>query len=219
MTIGLRAVNAFGSFQIDPSYANFVLRGNARTQFSILTPPPIGSPMGAPPPGATGASLIISDNTADEPYFGWGWGYCWLFQSPQEAGLQPTAGPGCRLRNPQTGQLMYDSGHKHLRVVDRVSSFGGNAYSYAPGRTYRIGPLSWGGISTIRDVGDAGMGDGSRLYQQSWRYIAYQIESNVIRTFERTSTDGEVFDGPPGLAGSVGSTPRLDFIVADVSGY
>lgn len=217
--VGLRSRNTAGTWQVEGSYPNFVLRGNARTQFSTMTPPKPGQPGGQPPPGANAASIIVSDNLFDEPYFGWNWGYCWLFQSPTDAGMVASTGVGLRVRNEITGQVMYDSGHKHLQVVDYVKSFGDFTYSYPAGRIYRVAPLHWAGIDRIRDQGDAGMGDGSRLYDQEWTYISYQISGNAITTRLARAVDQELWDGPPGMAGSVGDTPRLDFLVVDITGF
>ncbi|WNO48800.1 hypothetical protein [Achromobacter phage maay_LB1] len=218
--IGLRAINDAYTFQIDPSYNNLVARG-PKTAWGRLTP---GDPFvtnSPPPAGTTARSIIVSDNLDDSAYFGWNWGYCWLFQSAAEGGHPAVSGiPGLRVRNESTGQIVWQHNLRALRVVDAVyNAQGGWSKAYPAGRVYRLAPLSWGGLSEIRDVGDAGMGDGSRLYQQYWRTCYWNINNNVVSIRQVQESDQEIFDGPAGLAGIVGMTPHLSFLVVDMTNF
>lgn len=219
MAAGFRSRNEVGTFQVDGSYSNFVLKSGARSQWSVMERPIGFLPNSSPPAGTNGRSLIVTDNLRDQPYFGWNWGYCWVFQHPADAGLAATSGVGLRVRNEITGELAYDSGHKHLRVVDFIRATSALSRSYPAGRTYRVAPLAWGGYSIIKDEGDAGMGDGSRLYSQRWQSMEFSISGNVVSFAVRDDVDSTLFDGPAGLAGAVGSAPRLDVLVVDVTGF
>ncbi|WNO49281.1 tail fiber protein [Achromobacter phage kwar_LB4] len=147
--------------------------------------------------------------------------YCWLFQSAAEGGHPAVSGiPGLRVRNESTGQIVWQHNLRALRVVDAVyNAQGGWSKAYPAGRVYRLAPLSWGGLSEIRDVGDAGMGDGSRLYQQYWRTCYWNINNNVVSIRQVQESDQEIFDGPAGLACIVGMTPHLSFLVVDMTNF
>lgn len=216
--IGLRSKNDAGTFQVDPSYSNLVARG-PRTNWGKMSP---GNPFtqnSPPPAGTTARSLIVSDNLFDSPYFGWNWGYCYLFQSPTEAGHQAISGvPGLRVRNENTGAIVWQHNLRILKVTDAVyGATNGWARTYPAGRIYRIAPISWGGLSIITDKGDAGMGDGSRLYESRWRTCYWNISGTTVSVEQRDDYDPVWWDGPGGMAGTVGQSPHISFLVIDVT--
>ncbi len=216
MDAGTRVRNQHGTTQIGQDYANFVLDGG-RKNFSVINRP-IGFTQNSNPPAGTVAdSIIVTDNLLDEPYFGWNWGYCWVFKPADQVAVGGVAGK--RVRNPYTGKLTFDSSHKYFRVVDYIRTGSNLSRTYPAGRKYRVAPLSWKGLDIIRDVGDAGWGDGSRLYRQEWRCMQYQLVNNTLTLTIKTNLDNEVWDGPSGMAGTIGADPFLELLVIDMTGY
>ncbi|USY26860.1 hypothetical protein NIZ92_07420 [Alcaligenes sp. 1735tsa3] len=216
MSAGIRVRNQNGTIQIGPDYANYALEGG-RTNFSVLERPVGFANNSSPPAGVTSSSLIVSSNLDDQPYFGWNWGYCWIFKPADQVAVSGLAGK--RVRNPNTGRLVFDSSHRYLRIVDHVRSYTNLTKTYPAGRQYRVAPLSWQGLDIIRHVGDAGMGDGSQLYTQEWRSMRYQILGNVLQVTQAVDQDAVMFDGPPNMNGTLGSDPMLELLVVDMTGY
>lgn len=214
MGAGIRVRNRHGTIQIGQDYASFALEGG-RANFSVLTRPDGFLYNSYPPAGTTANSLIVSNNLEDQPYFGWNWGYCWVFKPADQVVASGLAGK--RVRNPMTGKLVFDSSHRYLRIIDYIRTGSNLTRTYPAGRQYRVAPLAWRGLDIITHVGwDDWVGD---LYTQRILSMRYQISGNILTVSRMDETDGEIFDGPPGMAGEVGGDPYIELLVVDMTGY
>lgn len=214
MAAGIKVRNRHGTIQIGQDYSNFALDGG-RKNFSVIARPTGFLHNSDPPSGTTADSIIVSDNLYDQPYYGWNWGYCWVFKPADKVSVSGVAGK--RVRNPKTGKVVFDSSHRYLRIVDYVRTGTNVTRTYPADRKYRVAPLAWRGLDIIKDAGwDQWVGN---LYTQSFRSMKYQISNNTLMITQLNESDGEIFDGPPGLAGQVGSDPYIELLVVDMTGY
>ncbi len=139
-----------------------------------------------------------------------------MFKPSNQVGLSGHAA-GKRVKNPQTGHVVFDSGQRYLRVVDFVRADSSFTKTYPSGRKYRVAVLAWAGIDRIRYKGWDGW---VHEFTQHVSYIRYEILDNQIR-FTRYDNQqlGPPFDGPEDMAGTVGADPYLTCLVLDMTGY